>query len=223
MEKISVAAARKPEAVGKHVLVQGWVRTRRDSKGGFSFLELNDGSCFGTLQVVAPASLPNYQSEVLHLGVGASVSIRGEVKASPAKGQATEVHADSITLIGPADPTTYPLQKKGHTFEFLRTIAHLRPRSNTFGAVARVRNCVCRSIHDFFQEQGFLYVHPPIITASDCEGAGQMFRVSTFDPNNPPRKEGTVDFSQDFFHKPTFLTVSGQLEAEIFACALGKV
>ncbi|MBI1914068.1 MAG: asparagine--tRNA ligase [Planctomycetes bacterium] len=223
MEKISVAQARKAEAVGKHVLVQGWVRTRRDSKGGFSFLELNDGSCFGNLQVVAPSGLPNYQSEVLHLGVGASVSVSGEVKASPAKGQATEVHADSITLVGSADPATYPLQKKGHTFEFLRTIAHLRPRSNTFGAVARVRNCVCRSIHDFFQEQGFLYIHPPIITASDCEGASQMFRVSTLDPNNPPRKEGAVDYAQDFFHKPTFLTVSGQLEAEIFACALGKV
>jgi asparaginyl-tRNA synthetase len=223
MEKISVAQARRAEAVGKHVLVQGWVRTRRDSKGGFSFLELNDGSSFGNLQVVAPSALPNYQSEVLHLAVGASVNVTGEVKASPAKGQATEVHADSITLVGGADPATYPLQKKGHTFEFLRTIAHLRPRSNTFGAVARVRNCVCRSIHDFFQEQGFLYVHPPIITASDCEGGGQMFRVSTLDPNNPPRKQGTVDFGLDFFHKPTFLTVSGQLEAEIFACALGKV
>jgi len=223
MEKISVAQARKAEAIGKHVLVQGWVRTRRDSKGGFSFIELNDGSCFGNLQVVAPGGLPNYQSEVLHLGIGASVRVTGEVKASPAKGQATEVHADSITLVGAADSATYPLQKKGHTFEFLRTIAHLRPRSNTFGAIARVRNCVCRSIHDFFQEQGFLYIHPPIITASDCEGAGQMFRVSTLDPNNPPRKEGAVDFTQDFFHKPTFLTVSGQLEAEIFACALGKV
>jgi asparaginyl-tRNA synthetase len=223
MEKISVAQARKAEAVGKRVTVQGWVRTRRDSKGGFSFIELNDGSCFGNLQVVAGSGLPNYQSEILHLPVGASVSVSGEVKASPAKGQATEVHADSIALVGGADPATYPLQKKGHTFEFLRTIAHLRPRSNTFGAVARVRNCVCRSIHDFFQEQGFLYVHPPIITASDCEGAGQMFRVSTLDPNHPPRKEGTIDYTQDFFHKPTFLTVSGQLEAEIFACALGKV
>jgi asparaginyl-tRNA synthetase len=145
------------------------------------------------------------------------------VSASPARGQATEVRADSITVVGKADPATYPLQKKGHTFEFLRTIAHLRPRSNTFGAVARVRNSVCRSIHDFFQEQGFLYVHPPIITASDCEGAGQMFRVSTLDPNQPPRKEGAIDYSQDFFARPTFLTVSGQLEAEIFACALGKV
>src|SRR5437588_2480170 len=223
MDTITVAEARKVEAVGRQVRLRGWVRTRRDSKGGFSFIELNDGSSFGNLQVVAPGALPNYQSEILHLSVGASVRVRGEVKASPAKGQATEVHADSITLVGGVDPTTYPLQKKGHTFEFLRTIAHLRQRPNTFGAVARVRNCVCRSIHDFFQEQGFLYVHPPIITASDCEGAGQMFRVSTLDPGKPPRKDGAVDFSQDFFARPTYLTVSGQLEAEIFACSLGKV
>jgi asparaginyl-tRNA synthetase len=223
MEKISVVEARKPEAIGKQVRLQGWVRTRRDSKGGFSFIELNDGSSFGNVQVVAPAALPNYESEVLHLSVGSSVEVTGEVKASPAKGQPTEVHADSVRLIGGADPATYPLQKKGHTFEFLRTIAHLRPRSNTFGAVARVRNAICRSIHDFFQEEGFLYVHPPIITASDCEGAGQMFRVSTLDPANPPRQEGQVDYTHDFFHRPTFLTVSGQLEAEVYACALGKV
>src|SRR5262249_49082713 len=130
MEKISVAQARKPELVGKRVKLQGWVRTRRDSKGGFSFIELNDGSSFGNVQVVAAAGLPNYQSEVLHLAVGSSVTVTGEVKASPAKGQATEVHADALTVVGPADPATYPLQKKGHTFEFLRTIAHLRPRSN---------------------------------------------------------------------------------------------
>src|SRR5439155_7961094 len=154
---------------------------------------------------------------------GACVCVSGELIASPGSGQSVELKARDLEVYGPADPATYPLQKKGHTMEFLRSIAHLRPRSNTFGAVARVRNCVCRSIHDFFQEQGFLYVHPPIITASDAEGAGQMFRVSTLDLNNPPRKEGTVDFGQDFFHKPTFLTVSGQLEAEIFACALGKV
>jgi asparaginyl-tRNA synthetase len=223
MESISVRQARLPESVGKKVKLQGWVRTRRDSKGGFSFIELNDGSSFGNVQVLANNGLSNYQSEVLHLPAGASIVVEGEVKASPAKGQATEVHAERVTVVGQADPASYPLQKKGHTFEFLRTIAHLRPRSNTFGAVARVRNCVCRSIHDFFQEQGFLYVHPPIITASDCEGAGQMFRVSTLDLANLPRKEGAVDFSHDFFGKPTYLTVSGQLEAEIFACALGKV
>jgi asparaginyl-tRNA synthetase len=223
MEKISVAEARKPASVGKQVTLQGWIRTRRDSKGGFSFLELNDGSAQGNLQIVAPSTLPNYEAEIKHLTAGCSVSVTGEVKASPAKGQATEVHAATVVVHGWADPETYKLQKKGHSFEFLREIAHLRPRTNTFGAVARVRNQVCCSIHNFFQERGFLYVHPPIITASDCEGAGQMFRVTTLDPANPPKAEGQVDFTQDFFHRPSFLTVSGQLEAEIFACALGKV
>ncbi len=223
MEKITVADARKVESVGKHVTLQGWVRTRRDSKGGFSFLELNDGSSQGNVQVIAPAALPNYESEVKHLTAGCSVTVTGEVKASPARGQATEVHADGITLHGKADAATYPLQKKGHSFEFLRTIAHLRPRTNTFGAVTRVRNQVSRSIHDFFQERGFLYVHTPIITASDCEGAGEMFKVTTLNLADVPRGEGAVDFTKDFFNRPTFLTVSGQLQAEIFACSLGKV
>src|SRR6516162_8564082 len=196
MEKMSVAQARKTEAVGRQVRLQGWVRTRRDSKGGFSFLELNDGSCLGNVQVIADGSLPNYQSEVLHLTVGCSVTVDGVVRASPAKGQATEVQAQALTVHGWADAAKYQLQKKGHTMEFLREQAHLRPRSNTFGAVARVRNRVCRSIHDFFQEQGFFYVHPPIVTASDCEGAGQMFKVTTLDPGNVPRKDGAVDFSQ---------------------------
>src|SRR5205814_5497981 len=154
MNKITVAEARRVESVGKRAKLQGWVRTRRDSKGGFSFIELNDGSSQGNIQIVAPAALPNYESEVKHLATGSSVTITGEVKASPAKGQATEVHAESVTIHGSADPQTYPLQKKGHSFEFLRTIAHLRPRTNTFGAITRVRNQVCRSIHDFFQEQG---------------------------------------------------------------------
>jgi len=223
MEKISVAQARQTEAVGRQVELNGWVRTRRDSKGGFSFLELNDGSCFGNVQVVADGKLANYESEIKKLSAGASVRVVGEVRASPAQGQATEVHAQSVSIYGDADPETYQLQKKRHSFEFLRTLAHLRPRTNTFGAVARVRNCVCRSIHDFFQEQGFLYVHPPIITASDCEGAGQMFKVTTLDLAKPPRQGDTVDYQQDFFGRPTYLTVSGQLEAEIFACALGKV
>ena len=169
--------------------MNGWVRTRRDSKGGFSFLELNDGSCFGNVQIVADGSLPNYESEIKKLGAGASIRVSGEVRASPAQGQATEVVARSLCVYGWADPETYPLQKKRHSFEFLRSLAHLRPRTNTFGAVTRVRNCVCRSIHDFFQEQGFLYVQPPIITASDCEGAGQMFKVSTLDLANPPLQE----------------------------------
>jgi asparaginyl-tRNA synthetase len=224
MEKISVAQARRVEAVGREVRVQGWVRTRRDSKGGFSFLEVNDGSCLGNLQVLADRSLPNYESEVLRLGVGSSVTVMGVVRASPARGQATELPAQSVVVHGWADPAKYPLQKKGHSMEFLREQAHLRPRSNTFGAVARVRNCVCRSIHDFFQEQGFLHVHPPVITGSDCEGAGQLFRVTTLDLGKPPRNErGEIDFGQDFFARPTYLTVSGQLEAEACACALGKV
>ncbi len=223
METISVADARKVESVGKHVQLHGWVRTRRDSKGGFSFLEINDGSSQGNVQVIAPAALANYESEVKHLTAGCSVTVSGEVKASPAKGQATEVAADAVTVHGSADPETYKLQKKGHTFEFLRTIAHLRPRTNTFGAVARVRNQVSLSIHSFFQERGFLYVQPPIITASDCEGAGEMFKVTTFDLANVPKEGGQVDYTKDFFHRPAYLTVSGQLEAEIFACALGKV
>jgi asparaginyl-tRNA synthetase len=173
--------------------------------------------------VVAPGELPNYEAVVKHLHTGASVAVDGEVKASPAKGQATEVLASRVELLGDADPETYPLQKKGHTFEFLRTIAHLRPRTNTFGAVARLRNRVSKSVHDFFQERGFLYVHTPIVTASDCEGAGELFRVTTIDPDAPPKADGKVDYSKDFFGKPAFLTVSGQLQAETFACGLGKV
>ena len=224
MEKTSVADARRPEAVGRTVRLQGWVRTRRDSKGGFSFIEVNDGSCLANVQVLADGALPNYASEVLHLTVGSSVTVDGLVKASQGKGQATEVAATALVVHGGADPATYPMQKKGHTMEFLRTQAHLRPRSNTFGAVARVRNCVCNSIHQFYQERGFLYVHPPIVTASDCEGAGQMFRVTALDFGKLPRNDkGEIDYTKDFFGRPTYLTVSGQLEAEIFACALGKV
>src|SRR5437868_11707402 len=223
MEKISVAAARREDAVGKQVVLEGWVRTRRDSKGGFSFLELNDGSCFGNVQLIADGKLSNYESEIKKLGAGASVAVEGEVKASPAKGQATELHADKVTVLGDADPETYPLQKKQHSFEFLRTIAHLRPRTNTFGAVARVRNCVSRSIHNFYQERGFLYLNTPIITSSDCEGAGQLFRVTTLDLNSVPRQEGSIDFTKDFFGRPTYLTVSGQLQGEIYACSLGKI
>jgi asparaginyl-tRNA synthetase len=223
MEKMTVIQAQQAEAVGHEIQLDGWVRTRRDSKGGFSFIELNDGSSFGNVQIIADGRLPNYETEVKKLGAGASIAVTGEVKASPAEGQATEVHARTITVLGWADPETYPLQKKRHSFEFLRTIAHLRPRTNTFGAVARVRNCICRSIHEFFQEQGFLYVHPPIITSSDCEGAGQMFKVTTLDLANVPREGPGPDYTKDFFERPTFLTVSGQLEAEVFACAMGKV
>lgn len=214
----------KKELIGKRVRVCGWVRTRRDSKGGFSFIELNDGSTFDSVQVLAESALPNYESEILKLTIGSSVEVIGNVVESPGKGQTTEVKAESVRVLGYADATTYPLQKKGTSFEFLRTIAHLRPRTNTFGAVARVRNEICKSIHNFFQSRGFVYVHAPIITGSDCEGAGQMFRVTTLDMENPPRKEdGKVDFEQDFFGKETNLTVSGQLEGEIFATALTNI
>ncbi|MEO2046220.1 MAG: asparagine--tRNA ligase [Pirellulales bacterium] len=224
MESISVLAARQSESIGEQVTLQGWIRTRRDSKGGFSFLELNDGSCLANIQIIADADLPNYLAEIKRLTAGCSVTVRGEVKPSGGKGQGTEIHAAEVKVHGWADPEHYPLQKKRHSFEKLRDWAHLRPRTNTFGAVARVRNRIGRSIHDFFQENDFLCIQTPIITASDCEGAGEMFRVTTLDPANPPRTpEGQVDFSQDFFDRPSYLTVSGQLEGEIYATALGKV
>jgi len=222
MNKITVMAARSKDVIGQQVLLQGWVRTRRDSKGGFSFIEINDGSCLANIQVIADADLANYESEIQKLTAGCSVSISGEVKESGGK-QDTEIQASEVTVHGWSDPETYPLQKKRHSFEKLREWAHLRPRSNTFGAVTRVRNCISRSIHNFFQEDGFLYINTPIITASDCEGAGEMFRVTTLDMENVPKVDGKVDYSQDFFDRPSFLTVSGQLEAEIFATALGKV
>ena len=223
MDTISVAAARDPQTVGQRVKLQGWVRTRRDSKAGFSFVEINDGSSMANIQAICDADLPNYESEIKKLSAGCSVTIAGEVKESGGKGQATEVHAESVTVHGWADPQEYPLQKKRHSFEKLREWAHLRPRTNTFGAVSRVRNCICNSIHQFFQEREFLYVHTPIITASDCEGAGEMFKVTTLDLEQPPRENGRVDYAQDFFDRPSYLTVSGQLEAEIYATALGKV
>jgi asparaginyl-tRNA synthetase len=203
------------------VQVQGWVRTRRDSKD-FSFIELNDGSCLRNLQVIAKNTLPNYDG-VQHLIAGASVIVRGELVASQGKGQSWEVVAEEIEIVGASDET-YPLQKKGHTPEFLREIAHLRPRSNLFGAVFRVRSRLAFAIHQFFQERGFVYVHTPIITGSDCEGAGELFRVTSIDPANPPRRaDGAVDYAQDFFARSTYLTVSGQLEGEAFACALSKI
>jgi len=223
MSKMTVLAARQPAAIGSQVLIQGWVRTRRDSKGGFSFIEINDGSCMANLQIIADADLENYESEITRLTAGCSISVSGEIKESGGK-QATEILASQVEVHGWADPDEYPLQKKRHSFEKLREWAHLRPRTNTFGAVARVRNRICKSIHDFYQDRGFLYVHTPIITASDCEGAGEMFRVTTLDPANAPRNdEGGVDYTQDFFDRPSFLTVSGQLEAEIYATALGNV
>ncbi len=223
MEKLSILQARQSESIGCQARLQGWIRTRRDSKGGFSFLEINDGSCFGNIQIVADGDLENYESHIKKLTAGCSVTVEGTVKESGGKGQATEMQADSIIVHGWADPETYPLQKKRHSFEKLREWAHLRPRTNTFGSVARVRNQICRSIHNFFQEEQFLYIHTPVITASDCEGAGEMFKVTTLDLENPPLQNGAVDYTMDFFDRPTYLTVSGQLEAEIYATSLGKV
>jgi len=221
---MSVAQARQSQAIGQRVRLAGWIRTRRDSKGGFSFLELNDGSSLGNLQVIADAGLANYETEIRQLSPGCSVVVEGTVQASKGGGQATELAAQRVEVVGWADPEAYPLQKKRHSMEKLREWAHLRPRTNTIGAVARVRNRICYSIHQFLQDEGFLYVHTPIITASDCEGAGQMFQVTTLNLDSPPRTSaGGIDFGQDFFDRPAFLTVSGQLEAETFACALGKV
>lgn len=220
---IPVKQARLAESAGRPCEIRGWVRTRRDSKGGFSFIEINDGSSLGNLQVVAPGELDNYASEIQKLTAGCSVVARGELQASPAKGQATELHASAVRVLGWADPETYPLQKKRHSFEKLREWAHLRTRTNTLGAVMRVRNQVCQSIHRFFHENGFLYVNTPIITASDCEGAGEMFRVTTLDLERLAKSGGPVDFSFDFFDKPTFLTVSGQLEGETYATSLGRI
>ncbi len=222
--RTTVLETLKKENIGKRVRLCGWVRTRRDSKGGFSFLAINDGSTFDNVQVIAESKLANYESDVLKLGIGSSVEIIGEIVESLGKEQSTEIKAESVKVFGFADPATYPLQKKGTSYEYLRTIAHLRPRTNTFGAVARVRNQICSSIHGFFQKRGFIYVHTPIITGSDCEGAGQMFKVTTLDFDNIPRKDdGSVDFEQDFFGKQTNLTVSGQLEGEIYATALSNV
>jgi asparaginyl-tRNA synthetase len=209
---------------GQAATVAGWIRTRRDAKGGFSFLELNDGSGLDNLQVVAEETLPNYRDEILRLHPGASAMIRGELVASPGKEQAVELRAAEVRVFGLSDPTSYPLGKQRVSFERLRELAHLRPRTNTFGAIARLRNALAMAAHEFFQARNFLYVHTPIITGSDCEGAGEMFRVTTLDLERPPRNDqGKIDEHADFFGRRTGLTVSGQLEGECYACALGSI
>lgn len=210
-----------PEYIGKTILVSGWIRTLRDSKN-FAFVELNDGSFFKNLQIVIDETLINFE-EVVKLNVGAAIIAEGELVESPGAKQPFELKAKTVSIEGESTPE-YPLQKKRHSFEYLRTIAHLRPRTNTFAAVFRVRSLAAYAIHRFFQERGFVYVHTPIITGSDCEGAGAMFRVSTLDPANPPRTpEGGIDFSKDFFGHETNLTVSGQLEVETYAMAFRNV
>ncbi len=221
MRRTRVKEILQRQAPGGEVLVQGWVKTRRSS-GAVSFIQMSDGSTLRDLQVVVEQSLPDY-ALAESLNTGCSISVVGEVVESQGKGQKYEVKAQRIELLGAADPETYALQKKRHTLEFLRENSHLRPRTNTFGAMARVRSATAFAIHSFFQKRGFQYIHTPTITASDAEGAGSMFRVTTLDPATVARGEDGVDYSEDFFGKPTFLTVSGQLEAEIFALALTDV
>jgi asparaginyl-tRNA synthetase len=223
LKRTRIAEILSSGKIGARFTIMGWVRTKRDSKGGFSFIEVNDGSCMSSLQMIADERLPNYKDEILSLNTGCSIKVTGLLAASPGKGQRVELQADEVDVVGWADPAVYPLQKKRHSFEFLRTIAHLRPRTNTFGAVARVRNAMSYAIHTFFQERGFIYIHTPIITGSDCEGAGEMFRVTKFNLDQIPQKDGHADFTQDFFGGPASLTVSGQLEAEIYALAMGDV
>ena len=212
-------------AIGEKVTVRGWVRTRRDSKAGLSFLAVYDGSCFDPIQAIVNNDIENYESEVLRLTTGCSVIVTGTIVESPAEGQAVELQAEKVEVTGfVEDPDTYPMAAKRHSIEYLREVAHLRPRTNIIGAIARVRHCLAQAIHSFFHEQGFYWVATPLITASDTEGAGEMFRVSTLDLENLPRGEdGKVDFSQDFFGKESFLTVSGQLNGETYACALSKI
>ncbi len=207
------------------VTIKGWIRTRRDSKAGLSFLAVGDGSCFDPIQVVAPVALENYQSQILSLTTGCAVVVTGRLVESQGKGQSVEIQAASVELVGGVeDPETYPIAAKRHTFEYLREVAHLRPRTNTFGAVARVRHTLAMAVHRFFDELGFMWIHTPIITASDCEGAGEMFRVSTLDLMNLPRREDNrLDFTEDFFGRETFLTVSGQLDVEAYCLALSRV
>ena len=207
------------------ITIEGWVRTRRDSKAGFSFIHLNDGSCLANIQLVANQDLDNYTSDVLKLTSGSSLRCHGTVVESKGKGQSVEIQVQSIEVLGLVeDPDTYPIQPKQHSYEFLRTVAHLRPRTNTFGAVTRIRHQAAQSIHRFFDELGYFWISTPIITASDAEGAGQLFRVSTLDLMNLPKTDnGQVNFSEDFFGRETFLTVSGQLNVEAFCLAMSKV
>jgi len=212
-------------AAGSEVTIRGWVRSRRDSKAGISFLHVHDGSCFSPLQAVIPSELSNYEQDVLKLCAGCSVIVTGQLVESEGKGQKYEVQATNVKVVGWVDdPETYPVAKKRHTFEYLRTVAHLRPRTNAFGAITRVRTSLANAIHRYFHEREFHWINTPILTSSDCEGAGEMFRVSTLDMANPPKTDtGAIDYSQDFFGKETFLTVSGQLNVEAYCLSMSKV
>ena len=222
MKLTRIAEILKMEGDGRDITVKGWVRTKRGNKN-VAFIALNDGSCVANIQVVVDLAKID-EAELKGVTTGACLRVDGTLVASLGAGQGVEVQAEKIEIYGTADPETYPLQKKGHSLEFLRDIAYLRPRTNTFGAVLRIRHAMAYAIHKYFNDKGFYYLHTPLITASDCEGAGAMFNVSTLDMSNPPRtEEGAVDYSQDFFGKPCCLTVSGQLEGELGALALGQI
>ncbi len=223
MERSKINELFQKKPTNTKVMLCGWVRTKRDSKGGFSFIELNDGSCLKNIQIVIDASLENYQTDITKLSAGCSLIVEGTIVKSPGSGQSVEVQATKVSVLGWSDSEKYPMQKKRHSFEYLRQIAHLRPRTNTFGAITRVRNKLSFATHKFFQNQGFQYIHTPIITGSDCEGAGEMFRVTTLNMEHTPTVDGKIDYSKDFFGRQTNLTVSGQLEAETYALALGDV
>ena len=225
MTHVSVAAAlRGDSTVGATITVKGWVRSKRDSKAGISFIAVHDGSCFDAIQAVVPSELENYTRDVLTITTGCSVVIEGVLVVSEGKGQSLEMQATRVEVIGLVDdPETYPIAKKRHTFEYLRTVAHLRPRTNTFGAITRVRTTLANAIHNYFYARDFHWINTPIITGSDCEGAGELFRVSTLDLTNLPLQDGKVDYSQDFFGGESFLTVSGQLNIEAYCLAMSKV
>jgi asparaginyl-tRNA synthetase len=223
MKRIKIKELLNNNQGEKSVLVKGWVRTRRDSKGGFSFLEINDGSCQANIQVIVEHSLKEFAGLDKRITTGSCIAISGQLVASEGKGQKMEIQAAAIEVYGSADVETYPLQKKRHSFEYLREIAHLRPRTNTFGSVMRVRSRLAYAIHQFFNDRGFVYLNTPIVTTSDCEGAGEMFQVTTLDLTNPPKVDGKIDYGQDFFGEKTSLTVSGQLEGEIYALALSEI
>lgn len=225
MNTLDIVDILATEPTGQSMTVQGWVRSRRDSKAGLSFIALYDGSCFDALQVIAEQSMPNYQDDVLRLSAGYAIEVTGTLVASQGKGQSAEIHATQIVIIGDVDdPEQYPIAKKRHTFEYLRQVAHLRPRTNAFGAISRVRSTLSSAIHRYFKDRRFHWVNTPLITTSDCEGAGELFRVSTLDALSPPTTDaGKVDFDKDFFAREAFLTVSGQLNAESYALALSKV
>jgi len=211
-------------AVDEYVTVEGWVRSKRDSKAGISFIAVHDGSSFDPIQAVVPDTLANYQDVILHITTGCAVRVMGQLVESEGKGQQFEIQATEVEVLGWVDdPESYPIAKKRHTFEYLRTVAHLRPRTNTFGAITRVRTTLANAIHNYFFERDFHWINTPLITASDCEGAGELFRVSTLDMLNLPLADGKVDFSKDFFGAESFLTVSGQLNVEAYCLAMSKV